>query len=106
MLALFKIQQRNCQNMVISIFVSAGSIHKPLIFRVAMEKVKRKKNLRRTRVSFKPNREFIGKAVEDYLNGGGKITRLFPGEKSYQNMMMSRNQLFEADDYLSGYNDR
>ncbi|MBU2648381.1 hypothetical protein KKI24_26990 [bacterium] len=71
-----------------------------------MEKVKRKTNLRRTRVSFKPNREFIGRAVEEYLNSGGKITRLFAGDKSYQNMMMSRNQLFEADDYLSGYNDR
>jgi hypothetical protein len=67
-----------------------------------MEKCKRTKYLRRAKVSFNPNRKFIVSAMDEYLKSGGNITRIFADDKSYQNMMVSKNRLFGADDYLIG----
>lgn len=58
---------------------------------------------RRTQaVKFKPNRDYLNKAVEEYLAGGGKITKLEFDEKAYENFMQTPETPSAVDDFLNG----
>ncbi len=48
-----------------------------------MNKIGRRRFNKRS-VRFNPNRKFIQNAVEEYLDKGGKITKIEPDEKSYK----------------------
>lgn len=57
---------------------------------------KRKRNS-----DFKPNQEFIDRAVENYLAEGNKIKRIIFDESSYQEFL-SNSDPIAVDEYLSG----
>jgi hypothetical protein len=66
-----------------------------------MEKWKRKKSFAGKAVSFQPNRDYINRAVEEYLKSGRKIKPLFADSRHYDvNSKIGR--IFEADDFLFG----
>jgi hypothetical protein len=51
---------------------------------------------------FNPKRADIEKAVADYLNGGGKITKLEFDERAFRSFMESPENPTEVDDFLNG----
>jgi len=53
-------------------------------------------------VSFKPNRDYLNQAIEDYLAKGGKITRLELDEKAYQEFISVPEAPSAVDEFLSG----
>lgn len=59
---------------------------------------------RRRHLSFDPNSQFIAEAVEEYLKGGGKITRLeAQPENSKQDSWISIEDNKEADEFLNEF---
>ncbi len=66
-----------------------------------MEKWKRKKPFKGKAVSFQPNRDYINRAVDEYLKSGGEIKPLIIDKRNYD--VNSKIGLFyEADDFLFG----
>ena len=57
--------------------------------------MKRKKS-----VKFQPSRQYIEKAVNDYLTSGGTITHLEYDENMYQNFMRTAATPTEVDEFL------
>lgn len=60
-----------------------------------------KRGINRAR-RFKPNSDFIQKAVEDYLKNGGKIRRIEIDEKSFENSWMINDVSSDVDEFLNG----
>jgi len=60
------------------------------------------KSLRKKSVSFKPNRDFLQKAISEYLEKGGKITKLEFDEKAYKNFISRPEAPTAVDDFLAG----
>ncbi len=58
--------------------------------------------LRTKTMKFKPSRDYVNQAVENYLAGGGKITKLEFNEKSYNNFMQKPEAPSVVDDFLNG----
>lgn len=52
-------------------------------------------------VSFRPNRNFIEGAVEDFLNQGGKITVLSVDTTEEKNTALTNDLDFSADQFLN-----
>ena len=66
-----------------------------------MEKWKRKRSFDGKAVPFQPNRDYINRAVVEYLKSGGEIKPLFADSRTYD--VNSKTGLFyEADDFLFG----
>ena len=64
-----------------------------------------KPNRRRSRkrsTSFRPNSDFIKKAVTDYLKKGGKINRIEINDKSFENSWMIGDVSSDVDEFLNG----
>ncbi|MFH2129181.1 MAG: hypothetical protein ABIK68_02305 [bacterium] len=61
-----------------------------------------RKSLRKKSVKFKPNRDYLNKAVADYLANGGTIKKLEFNEKSYEEFMMTPESPTAVDDFLNG----
>lgn len=59
------------------------------------KQIKRKKA-----TPFKPTRNEINSAVEEYLNAGGKITKIVPDESNFHNFINSRDSSSLADEFL------
>ena len=51
---------------------------------------------------FNPNRNDVAKAVDDYLNSGGKITKVKVDEKNFKDFLTLRELPSAADEFLSG----
>lgn len=58
--------------------------------------------LRTKAVKFKPNRDYVNKAIENYLADGGTITKLEFNEKAYQDFMQTPEAPSVVDDFLNG----
>jgi len=56
---------------------------------------------KRRGVSFKPNRNFIQGAVEDFLNHGGKITVLSVDDEALKTATLTNDLDFNADQFLN-----
>jgi len=66
-----------------------------------MEKFKtQKRRGRRRSVSFDPNHNYVEKSVEEYLKGGGTITRIERINGSYENFVSISEANGSADDFL------
>ena len=66
-----------------------------------MEKWIRKKPFKGKATSFQPNRDYINRAVDEYLKSGGEIKPLVIDNRSYH-VNSNISQIFEADDFLFG----
>jgi hypothetical protein len=67
-----------------------------------MKKSVDRRALRTKAVKFKPNRDYLNKAIEEYLANGGKVTKLEFDEKSYQSFMQTPESPSAVDDFLNG----
>lgn len=67
-----------------------------------MKRRMNRRALRTKAVKFKPNRDYVNQAVEDYLANGGKITKLEFNEKAYQEFMQTPEAPNAVDDFLNG----
>ena len=67
-----------------------------------MKRRMNRRSLRTKSVKFKPNRDYVNQAVEDYLAAGGKITKLEFDEKSYNDFMQTPEAPNAVDDFLNG----
>ncbi len=56
---------------------------------------------RKKSISFKPSRKLIENAMEEYLNRGGKITKLEPKTNS-EDILNIKNSFLEVDEFLTG----
>ena len=66
-----------------------------------MEKWKTNKFFKGNAASFQPNRDYINRAVDEYLKSGGEIQPLNLDNRNYD--VNSKIGLFyEADDFLFG----
>ncbi|MBU2510579.1 hypothetical protein KJ966_04550 [bacterium] len=69
-----------------------------------MEKVEKakvfKRHGRRRSVSFNPSHQFIEESVQDYLEKGGRITRIERVNGNYENFVGMPDSLSSADDFL------
>jgi hypothetical protein len=65
-----------------------------------MNKWKSERSPQKKSVPFKPSKKFIKNAVEEYLNRGGRITKLNTGN-SYYSTMPVRSPVSETDDFLA-----
>jgi hypothetical protein len=61
-----------------------------------------RKPKRNKSVSFKPNRDYLEKAMAEYLAKGGKITKLELDEESYKNFVATPESPYAVDDFLAG----
>lgn len=61
----------------------------------------RRKVIRRGK-TFDPNREFVQSAMKDYLENGGKISKMKPNTQTLEGFLSMRNDGFDADDFLRG----
>lgn len=68
-----------------------------------MKKRMNRRKLRTSAIKFKPNRDYLNKAVEDYLASGGKITKLEFDETAYQKFMQTPEAPSAVDDFLNGH---
>ena len=66
-----------------------------------MEKWIRKKPFKGKAVFFQPNRDYINRAVEDYLKSGGKIKPLVIDSRNFD-LDRKTGLAYEADDFLFG----
>lgn len=55
---------------------------------------------RRRSVSFNPNSEFIAKSVDEYLQQGGKITRIEKINGNFENFVAMTDSTASVDDFL------
>ena len=53
-------------------------------------------------ISFNPNSDFIDDAVSQFLNKGGKITKVIDLEDGLDDFMSHREAVPPADEYLMG----
>ncbi len=68
-----------------------------------MKKALASKRSRKGMKSFNPNREYLEQAVEDYMNKGGKITRIVEvDDADYEQLATHREYVSPADDFLLG----
>lgn len=67
-----------------------------------MKKRINRRALRTKAVKFKPNRDYVNKAVEEYLANGGTITKLEFDDESYRNFMQTPESPHIVDDFLNG----
>ena len=67
-----------------------------------MKRMVGRKPKRNKSVSFKPNHDFVQKAVEDYLSKGGTITKLELDDESYKNFVSRPESPYAVDDFLAG----
>jgi hypothetical protein len=67
-----------------------------------MKKKPVRKALKNRGVRFKPSRDFLDKAMAEYLAEGGKITRIEIEEKDYQDFVATPESPSTVDDFLSG----
>lgn len=65
-----------------------------------MNKLKSVKSWEKKSVAFKPTRKFIKTALEEYLNRGGRITKLNTGTSFYA-MTPNQSQSSESNDFLT-----
>ncbi len=61
-----------------------------------------RRNSRKKRVAFKPGRNFIRWAVEDYLAAGGIITKIEFDENSYREFISFSESPISVDEFLQG----
>ena len=61
-----------------------------------------RKNGRKGAVSFRPNRAYVAKSTENFLNDGGKINQIILDEKSYKDFVAGNEPLSAVDEFLSG----
>ncbi len=61
-------------------------------------KIKRRK--RRGSISFNPDHQFVANAVENFLNGGGKIEHIEANAKSFEQSIMLNDGNRDADEFL------
>ena len=57
---------------------------------------------RKGAAAFRPNRVYIAKSVENFLNGGGKINRIILDEKSYRDFVITNEPPSSVDEFLQG----
>ncbi len=57
---------------------------------------------RRKTVSFNPNRQYVSESVQEFLNKGGKITRIKSIERSYTDFVALTDSQASVDDFLMG----
>lgn len=62
----------------------------------------RRKAVRRGK-AFDPNREYVQSAMKDYMENGGKISKIKANEQTFGNFLSMRSDGLDADDFLSGY---
>jgi len=55
---------------------------------------------RRSAISFNPSREFLEQQIADYLNEGGKITRIESVKTNYETIVAMPENTHLADDFL------
>lgn len=67
-----------------------------------MKKSINRKVTRKGGIKFIPNRDFLNKAVADYLAHGGKITHIEIDEKTYQDFVATPESPNLVDDFLAG----
>ncbi|MBU2514576.1 hypothetical protein KJ966_24900 [bacterium] len=71
-----------------------------------INKIENESSSRKKKVSFTPNRKFINNAVEEYVNKGGKITKLDTANGYYSNMTPNKGALSGSEssaDETSGH---
>jgi len=66
-----------------------------------MKKRINRRSMRKS-VKFKPSHDFLSKAVNQYLESGGTITKLEFDEKSFQNFIASSESPMAVDEFLNG----
>ena len=66
-----------------------------------MKKRINRRSMRKS-VKFKPSRDFLSKAVSEYLAEGGTITKLEFNEKSFKNFIASSESPIAVDEFLKG----
>ena len=59
-----------------------------------------KRRGRRRAVTFNPSHEYIQDSVKDFLQKGGKITRVERIKANYENFVSMPDALSSADDFL------
>ena len=57
---------------------------------------------RRKAVSFNPGHGYIDSAVEDFLRGGGTITKVEANQENYQAFLLMKDKMPAANDFLMG----
>ena len=51
---------------------------------------------------FRPNRAYVAKSIENFLNDGGTINQIILDEKSYRDFIIGNEPLSAVDEFLSG----
>ncbi|MBU3916974.1 hypothetical protein KKA14_15690 [bacterium] len=62
----------------------------------------KKRKSRKNSVSFNPNHRYVKSAVEEFLDKGGKITKVIVDERSYGDFLLLNELPSAADDFLNG----
>ncbi len=62
----------------------------------------KKRRQKRGNVSFNPDSQFVSKAIDDFLNGGGEIVQIQADEKTFQQSIMINDGSLDADEFLLG----
>jgi len=66
------------------------------------KKFNKKRESRKGRKKFRPNRAYIEKSVEEFLANGGRINKIILDEKSFERFTASNELPGEVDKFLSG----
>ena len=63
-----------------------------------------RKNTRRSKkgISFNPSKDYVNKAVEEYLGKGGKITKVDDVTDDYEHFIAQYQSTGSADSFLMG----
>lgn len=61
-----------------------------------------KRRSRKKSVKFKPTHDFLNQAISDYLEKGGKITRIQFNEESWKDYISIPSEPGSVDEFLNG----
>ncbi len=58
------------------------------------------KRRKRKATSFKPTRSYVEKAVNEYLDAGGQITRIEASDANYEQFMQGKESFSSISDFF------